>query len=544
MEYTLETVRSPEIDRHEGKIKLRLQPALLVFWFSRPPVGQRTYINGIWAFRGSDGNYVELYDWCPMVHGDAFWNMESAHDYYVDGDGDLEPFIDWLRLKCGAMIISIVEPKLKKYKEHLERDEFEGALLNISGARKALPEEPRIFSKDEFEKLFDVPLPSRNYAIRDTEVLETTRSLVSFYDNEKCWPCVVKANPDLAKVKLTDWFTFTARASGAKFDKTKSMELTFEDKLQESEAILRLNELHSLNESVKTAIKETFVLNSQFPTTVAAQLNKIVTFFDTNAVKAHPEWTDAVWFADRAETIKEDLSTIECAVNLKLLYVPENKIGEIEDFELREFKELISIDLDKNSLSALPPTLSRCPNLQLITLCHNDFTDFEIDLSVFRQLRCVDLQWNPITLEQSRKIKERYKDIFFIFLPLDELYDEFSAVKEKSAEERLAVIDKLYEMAPENFDVCQNRGAILDELKRHDEAMVCHKRLIDLRPTSDAGYYNTACCLALQGVADEACDYLKQSLVYCPENLEYAAHDSAFDSIRDTECYKKLCSES
>ena len=538
VEYTLETVKSPEIDRHEGEIKLRLEPAMLCFWFSRPPVGQSTYINGIWAFRGTDGSYVELYDWCPMVHGEDFWNMESPHDYYIDGDGDLEPFIDWLRVKCGAMIISIVEPKLIKYKEHLEQGDFKEALSAISSARKTLPEEPRIISKEEFKRLFDVPLPKKDYSMPDVDVLETTRSLVSFF--KRYWLSIAKADPALATVNLNNHYTFTARTAGGSYDETRCLKLDIKDKLQECEVILRLNELHKLNLSVRAAVKKAFILDSQLTATIAAQLDTLITFFNTDAVKAHPDRVTAAWLPDRPETIKEDLDVLKSTENLQLLCFSGNKLGEHNDLEIPSLPKLISINLNGNCLSKIPSSLSNCPNLQLISLCHNEFTDFEIDLSVFQNLKCVDLRWNPITYEQSRKIKERHKNIFFLLLPIDELYDEFSAVKEKSAEERLAVIDKLYEMAPENFDICQNRGAILDELKRHDEAMVCHKRLIDLRPISDAGYYNAACCLALQGQADEACDYLKQSLEYCADNLDYAAKDSAFDSIRDTECYKEL----
>ena len=540
MQYQLETVRDPGTDRHAGTVRLRLKPGLLKFWFSHPPVKQRTYINGIWAFRGDDGSYVELYDWCPTVHGEEFWNLDHAHDYYVDGDGDLAPFIDWLRLKCGAMIISLVEPQLEKYKEHLERSEFEEALNNVSLARYELPEEPRIFSKDEFERLFDLPLPKRTYSMSDEDVLETTRSLVSFFENKRCWPVIVKENPDLAKINLANYFTSIARLVEARYDDLKCMVLELKDKLHEAETILRLNKLHDVNESVKVAVKNAFILQSQMSTAIAAQLERMNTFFAIDAINANLERTDVAWLAKRADSIKDECATLQSATNLKLLYICDNELGKCAGFEFPNLPKLIAVDLDNNSLSELPAGLTKCSNLQFISLRHNELKDFNVDLATFTQLKCVDLSFNPISLEQSRKIKEQHPNVFFIFLPLDELYDAYSAAEGKPAQDRLAIIDKLYEMAPENFDIVQSRGTILDELGRYEEALVCHKRLIDIKPTDDTGYYNSACCFALQGKADEACDYLVQSLDYCSDNLKYAAEDSAFDTIRDTQRFKDL----
>ena len=66
---------------------------------------------------------------------------------------------------------------------------------------------------------------------------------------------------------------------------------------------------------------------------------------------------------------------------------------------------------------------------------------------------------------------------------------------------------------------------------------------MELRPDYDSDWYNLACAYALLGKESEALESLQKSIELNPGNKKLARKDSDFDSIRESEGFKRIINQ-
>ena len=79
------------------------------------------------------------------------------------------------------------------------------------------------------------------------------------------------------------------------------------------------------------------------------------------------------------------------------------------------------------------------------------------------------------------------------------------------------------------------------ELKNYSVAIDIYKNLVKADPKSATGWYDLACCYALQNNLDLALQHLRQAIELEPEKLKHTARtDADFTSLYENEVFKNL----
>ncbi len=110
----------------------------------------------------------------------------------------------------------------------------------------------------------------------------------------------------------------------------------------------------------------------------------------------------------------------------------------------------------------------------------------------------------------------------------------------KTYEEAVKNIDLGLKYDRQNADQFYNKGWILDELDRYDDAIKAYKSAMRIDRTDPECPYNIACAYAKQKRCTQAVKYLQQSIDLDPDNREGAKKDKDFDNCREDEKFKQL----
>lgn len=92
---------------------------------------------------------------------------------------------------------------------------------------------------------------------------------------------------------------------------------------------------------------------------------------------------------------------------------------------------------------------------------------------------------------------------------------------------------------PDDRKALGQKGLILMELGRLDEAALCFNAVLEQGENADIAY-RMACIYARQGQVRKAAKSLDQAAARDPEKLRAAQTDTAFDTVRETPSFKRL----
>ena len=138
---------------------------------------------------------------------------------------------------------------------------------------------------------------------------------------------------------------------------------------------------------------------------------------------------------------------------------------------------------------------------------------------------------------QKDKKSNRYK-----ILQANKLNNQASRLNEgEKYEEALFSINAALKLNPKLYQAWYNKGLILRNLDRYNDAINSHIEAFRLCGNDFDMPYEIACCYALQSKVKKAVEYLKIAITASPEvYINKARIDSDFDLIRDSPSFKAL----
>jgi len=102
-------------------------------------------------------------------------------------------------------------------------------------------------------------------------------------------------------------------------------------------------------------------------------------------------------------------------------------------------------------------------------------------------------------------------------------------------------LSKAISLAPNNSSFLHARATLMYELKNYSVAIEIYQNLVKTDPKSATGWYDLACCYALQNNLDLALQHLRQAIELEPEKLKNTARtDADFTSLYENEVFKNL----
>jgi tetratricopeptide (TPR) repeat protein len=106
--------------------------------------------------------------------------------------------------------------------------------------------------------------------------------------------------------------------------------------------------------------------------------------------------------------------------------------------------------------------------------------------------------------------------------------------------EALVALEESLRLDPTSVYALNNKGNILIDLGRLDEALHCFDLVLSHTDSYPLAYYNRACVFALRGKVREAVQALGLAAAQDPHFLEDAMQDSDFDRVRESRTFLKL----
>ncbi|WP_305045720.1 tetratricopeptide repeat protein [Geoalkalibacter sp.] len=112
--------------------------------------------------------------------------------------------------------------------------------------------------------------------------------------------------------------------------------------------------------------------------------------------------------------------------------------------------------------------------------------------------------------------------------------------REGDHEGALRALEESLARDPDSIHTLNNKGSVLMDLGRLDEAMECFEAILERTDVYPLAYYNRACIFALQGRTADAVRALSEASRFEPHFLQDAAEDPDFEGIRHRPSFQKL----
>ena len=93
---------------------------------------------------------------------------------------------------------------------------------------------------------------------------------------------------------------------------------------------------------------------------------------------------------------------------------------------------------------------------------------------------------------------------------------------------------------PEGYDSYSGLAYTYVRMERYEESLATFMKAIDLAPDVSFNYYNVACYYAIQGITDEAFEWLKTALDKGFDYFEHLRTDPDIAILRESEEFEKL----
>lgn len=94
-------------------------------------------------------------------------------------------------------------------------------------------------------------------------------------------------------------------------------------------------------------------------------------------------------------------------VDLTRLNLSKNRLTGAPQSQVRQLKNLVSLDLSDNSLTGVPAELGQLSRLEVLNLSNNQLTGLPMELGNLTQLRTLDVSGNPYSSQDLEKIAEK-----------------------------------------------------------------------------------------------------------------------------------------
>ncbi len=112
--------------------------------------------------------------------------------------------------------------------------------------------------------------------------------------------------------------------------------------------------------------------------------------------------------------------------------------------------------------------------------------------------------------------------------------------REGNREAALGALEESLHLDPDSIHTLNNKGSVLMDLGRLDEAMGCFDAILERTDVYPLAHYNRACIFALKGKTADAVRALSAASRIEPHFLRDAAYDPDFDQIRRKPSFQKL----
>ena len=98
-------------------------------------------------------------------------------------------------------------------------------------------------------------------------------------------------------------------------------------------------------------------------------------------------------------------------------------------------------------------------------------------------------------------------------------------------------------LSPKRLDLLHAKAALMYDLENYEAAILTYNKIVAIEPKDALGWYDLACCYALQGNSESALASLKQAIELAPDRFrQHARTDADLISIRDCEPFEYILS--
>ncbi|BBC24589.1 tetratricopeptide repeat protein [Pseudanabaena sp. ABRG5-3] len=226
-------------------------------------------------------------------------------------------------------------------------------------------------------------------------------------------------------------------------------------------------------------------------------------------------------------------------------YIIWNDIGETL-FEMSRYEEAIeaynqSLKIDSNDYVAW-----KYRGEALEKLCKYEEALYSYDNSVYIAIKYNERDWIFLVDKHRQCLIHKINKVKSIrdykIQRSRKLNNQASRLNEgEKYEEALFSINAALKLNPKLYQAWYNKGLILRNLDRYNDAIDSHIEAFRLCGNDFDMPYEIACCYALQSKVKKAVEYLKIAIAASPEVYINKAHsDSDFDLIRDSPSFKAL----
>jgi tetratricopeptide (TPR) repeat protein len=112
--------------------------------------------------------------------------------------------------------------------------------------------------------------------------------------------------------------------------------------------------------------------------------------------------------------------------------------------------------------------------------------------------------------------------------------------RQGNREAALGALEESLRIDPDSIHTLNNKGSVLMDLGRLDEAMTCFDAILERTDVYPLAHYNRACIFARKGRTADAVRALSKASRLEPHFLSDAQVDADFDPIREKPSFKKL----
>ncbi|WP_309744169.1 tetratricopeptide repeat protein, partial [Chamaesiphon sp. OTE_20_metabat_361] len=136
-------------------------------------------------------------------------------------------------------------------------------------------------------------------------------------------------------------------------------------------------------------------------------------------------------------------------------------------------------------------------------------------------------------LEKLIKLDPQHGDAYY-YLGLSHQRSQNLVLADEALSRALAI-------SPLNSSFLHAKAELMYNLKNYPAAIETYQALVKIEPQNATGWYDLACCYALQDRLDSALDNLRKAIELEPDKLKNSARtDADFALLHDNELFKNL----
>ena len=139
-------------------------------------------------------------------------------------------------------------------------------------------------------------------------------------------------------------------------------------------------------------------------------------------------------------------------------------------------------------------------------------------------------------LEKLTKLDPKHVDAYY-YLGLAHKRSQNIVLADEALNTALA-------LSPKRLDLLHAKATLMYDLENYEAAILTYQKIVEIDPKDALGWYDLACCHALQGNSESALASLKQAIELAPDRFrQHARTDDNLRSIRDRAPFERILSD-